>query len=62
MGCWNDLKVQKDYQLTPWVRRRERCSALMARWMVKEGYVTEEAAREAGIKFEEDPELEEATS
>ncbi len=60
IGCWNDLAV-KDYHATPWVRHRERCSKLMAKWMVKEGFVTEEAAREGGIQFE-DPELEEATS
>ncbi|KAF8907116.1 hypothetical protein CPB85DRAFT_1456454 [Mucidula mucida] len=60
IGCWNDLAV-KDYHATPWVRHRQRCSALMAKWMVKEGFVTEEAAREAGIQFEQ-PELEEATS
>ncbi len=33
----------------------------MAKWMVKEGFVTEEAAREAGIQFEQ-PELEENSS
>ncbi|KAF8907120.1 hypothetical protein CPB85DRAFT_1563226 [Mucidula mucida] len=52
VGCWSD-KTVNGYQPAPWVNHRERCSALMAKWMVKAGFATEGAARCAGITFEE---------
>ncbi|KAF9002636.1 hypothetical protein BDZ89DRAFT_1169700 [Hymenopellis radicata] len=61
IGCKNARKVAGYYQ-HHWVDHRKTCWKLMARWMVKEGFATEDAARREGVSFEDSEPLPEQTS